>query len=313
MKIFGLLLLVLALLFGILLLFLLHMIKKVFGRGGAPYIIDEKLAGQDELLCRLNRGRAALASLTPEKVETISEDGLRLAGELYYTTEPSDHYLICLHGFHSGPKDFVCAVDFFLKLGYNVLLVTQRTHGESEGKWITFGIRERYDCRCWCHYLINRFGQQIGIVLDGISMGAATVLMATELELPHHVRAVMADCGYTSPWDIICDVAKRTMHIPKYPFMPLFRLLVKRIVGIDLKEASAVSAMSKNTRYPVLFTHGQADDFVPHDMSVRSYNACQAPKRLVSIEGAGHGLSFLVDEDTCKQACTEFLLAAKER
>lgn len=300
------------LLFAVL-LFLTHMAKKVFGRGGAPYVIDEVLKDEPALLARLNRGRQTLASLIPEPVETVSEDGLRLVGELYYADEPTDHYLLCMHGFHSGPKDFVCAVDFFRSLGYNVLLVTQRTHGESEGKWITFGVKERYDCRRWCHYLVNRFGEQIGIVLDGISMGATTVLMATELDLPKNVKAVMADCGYTSPWEIVCDVAKRSMHIPKYPFMPLFRLVVKGLVGLDLKEASAVTAMEKNETYPVLFIHGLADDFVPHHMSVSNYNACRMPKRLVSVEGAGHGLSYLVDEAACQEACATFLRAAKER
>ena len=303
---------ILAVLLLILLLFLAHMTKKVFGRNGAPYIIDDVLKGQDELLARLNRGREALAALTPERVETVSEDGLRLVGDLYYAPEPTDHYLVCMHGFHSTQKDFVCAVDFFLSLGYNVLLVCQRTHGESEGKWITFGVRERYDCRCWCRYLVDRFGDGIGIVLDGISMGAATVLMATELELPKNVKAVMADCGYTSPWEIVCDVAKRSMHIPKYPFMPLFRLVVKVMAGFDLKEVSAVTAMEKNERYPVLFIHGQADDFVPYGMSVKSYEACRAPKRLVGVPEAGHGLSFLVDEPTCREACSTFLLSAKE-
>lgn len=305
--------LVVAVLFLAVLLFLIHMAKKVFGRGGPPYVIDDVLRDQPALLARLNEGRKRLASLTPEAVETTSEDGLRLVGELYYADEPTDHFLLCMHGFHSGPKDFVCAVDFFRSLGYNVLLVTQRAHGESEGEWITFGVKERYDCRSWCRYLVERFGDGIGIVLDGISMGAATVLMATELDLPRNVKAVMADCGYTSPWEIVCDVAKRSMHIPKYPFMPLFRWVVKRVAGFDLKEVSATDAMERNETYPILLIHGMADDFVPHHMSISNYDACRAPKRLVSVEGAGHGLSYLVDEAACQEACKAFLLAAKER
>ena len=305
------LLAVVILLMATVFLILFHKVKSVFGRGSSPYVVDDVLAGQEALLTRLHQGRALLASMTPERVETVSEDGLRLVGDLYEAPEPTDHFLICMHGFHSGPKDFVCAVDFFLKLGYNVLLVTQRTHGESEGKWITFGIRERYDCRSWSHYLIQRFGEQIRIVLDGISMGASTVMMATELELPKNVKAVMADCGYTSPWDIICHVAKQSMHLPKYPFMPMFRLMVKWRVGIDLKALSAETILAKNDKYPVLFIHGEADDFVPHEMSVRNHAACRAPKRLVSVPDAGHGLSFLVDEATCKEACADFLLAAK--
>ncbi len=293
-------------------LVLVGMARKVFGRGGSPYVIDEKLAGEPVLLDRLNKGRALLSAMTPEAVETVSEDGLRLVGEFYSAPQPTDHYLICFHGFHSGPKDFVCAVDFFLSLGYHVLLVTQRTHGDSEGKWITFGMKERYDCRSWSHYLIRRFGDHIRIVLDGISMGAATVMMATQLELPQNVRAVMADCGYTSPWEIVCDVAKRSMHIPKYPFMPMFRLAVRWVVGIDLKALSAETAMAENTKYPMLFIHGKADDFVPHGMTLRCYEACRAPKTMFSVPGAGHGLSFLVDEEGCRAACAEFLLSAKE-
>ena len=304
-------LVILAVLLLAVLLYLWRMVKKVFGRTNTPYTVEGAMKGQEALLARLARGQEAFAALTPERVETVSEDGLRLAGDLYYAAEPSDHYLLCMHGYHSSSQDFVCAVDFFLSLGYNVLLVCQRTHGDSEGKWITFGAKERYDCRAWCHYLVNRFGDHISIVLDGLSMGASTVLMATELELPRNVKAVMADCGFTSPWDIICDVAKRSMHIPKYPFMPLFRLMVRLTAGFDLKEVSAVTAMAKNTKYPVQFIHGLADDFVPHEMSVRSYEACRAPKRLVSIPDAGHGLSYLVDEETCREACASFLNNAK--
>lgn len=280
--------------------------KKTFARGSSFYNIEKVLEGQDGYLTRIREARASMSELPYEEVTTTSHDGLTLYGQLYRAERDEGRYLLCMHGYRSSPADFMCAVSFFLSLGYHVLLVHQRSHGKSEGKWITFGIKERYDCLSWCHHLIESYGNDIRIVLDGLSMGATSVLMASALDLPKNVVGVMADCGFTSPWDIVCHVAKTSMHLPKFPLLYLMRPFVRLTAGFDLKTTSTVEAVA-HTDLPILLIHGLADDFVPHEMSLRTYRACRSESRLVSVEGAGHGLSYIVDEAACQEACATFL------
>lgn len=280
--------------------------KKTFARGTSFYNIEKVLEEQDGYLTRIREGRAEMDTLPYEEVNVTSHDGLRLFGQLYPAEHDEGRYLLCMHGYHSSPADFMCAVGFFRSLGYHVLLIHQRSHGRSEGKWVTFGIKERYDCLTWCHHLIDTYGTDIRIVLDGLSMGATTVLMASALDLPSNVVGVMADCGFTSPWEIVCHVAKTSMHIPKFPLLYLMRPFVRLTAGFDLKETSTLEAVAQ-TDLPTLFIHGLADDFVPHDMSLRAHKACRSESRLVSVEGAGHGLSYIVDEKACQEACAAFL------
>ena len=284
----------------------LYFTKKTFSRGPGVYDISIVLKDKPDLLERTQRGKDDLLSLPYENMSITSHDGLKLVGKLYRTEKDEGRYIICMHGYRSTPEDFMCAVKPFMSFGYNVLLVSQRTHGESEGKWITFGIKERYDCLSWCDHLIKTFGDDIKIVLDGLSMGASTVLMTAELDLPKNVIGIMADCGFTSPFDIVAHVAKNDMHIPKIPLVYLMIPAVRILAGFNLKAASTVTAVKK-TKLPILYIHGLDDDFVPHEMSLRAYNARPENSTLVSVEGAKHGLSYIVDEKKCNEALRNFL------
>lgn len=294
----------------VLLLILWIAARHYFGRGGPIYDIDRILRKQPAYLERIQRGRAFLADRTSETLTITSDDGLKLFGKLYAPDTPSNRYILCMHGFRSSLGDFDCAVEFFLSQGYHVLLVHQRAHGLSEGHWITFGLKERYDCRAWCRALAERAGKDGVIVLDGLSMGATTVLMATALDLPHQVHGVIADCGFSSPWEIVCRVA-RSRGIPVRPIMPLMRQALRLFAGFDLKETTTVEAVQK-AKVPILFCHGKDDDFVPHEMSVKTYEACASEATLVLVEGAGHGLSYIVDEPRCQAACATLLRKAAE-
>ena len=171
-------------------------------------------------------------------------------------------------------------------------MVDQRASGQSEGRVITFGIKERYDCLAWVDYALKRFGSDVELLLCGISMGAATVLMAAGMDLPPNVKGIIADCGYTSPREIICKVI-RQIGLPAKIMYPFVKLGAKIYGRFDLEEASAVEAMER-CRVPVFFAHGEPDDFVPCDMSRVNYEACTAPKKLFTVPGAGHGLSYIV-------------------
>jgi fermentation-respiration switch protein FrsA (DUF1100 family) len=150
----------------------------------------------------------------------------------------------------------------------------------------------------------KRFGEDVKIILCGISMGATTVLMAAGEELPSNVRGVLADCGFTSAKAIIYKVL-RQLHLPAKLVYPLIRLGARLYGGFDPNESDAPAAL-KNCKVPVIFFHGDADDFVPCRMSRENYDACPAQKKLVLVENAGHGLSYLVDPPGYLQALRAF-------
>ncbi len=285
--------------------------KKTFSRGGKVYDLDEVLKDKPDQLNFISECRKELNSLTSEKHTITSFDGLKLVGNLYRAEGGTKKFIICMHGYRSNSGDFSGAIGFFMSEGFNVLAVDQRAHGESEGKWITFGIKERYDALSWANYLIDTFGSDIEIILDGISMGATTVLMASALDLPSNVKGIIADCGFTSPWDIVTHVARHDMHIPKFPLLYLMIPTVKLLCGFGLKDESTVNAVRKH-KLPILYVHGLSDDFVPHEMSVRAYNARPENSRLVSVEGAAHGLSYVVDEKTCQKELHGFFKATEK-
>lgn len=241
-----------------------------------------------------------------EDVWIETEDGLRLHGKYYHTADGAP-LQIFFHGYRSIAEFDGCgALPFGRENGYNVLLVDQRAHGLSEGKCITFGIKESEDCVEWVDYARYRFGEDVRIILYGMSMGAATVLMATELDLPDNVECVIADCGYTSAKEIIQKVM-RDRRLPVCIFYPIARLGAKIFGGFDLNAGSAQRAM-KHCNIPVLFIHGEGDHFVPYQMSRKNYRRCRAEGRmLLLVPEAGHGMSYLTDKETYFDTVKTFL------
>ena len=239
-----------------------------------------------------------------KELEITSFDGLRLRGR-YYEFAPGAPIELMFHGYRgSAERDLAGGVQRCFKLGRSALIVDQRCSGQSQGNVITFGILEHRDCLRWVDFMINHFGPDVKIYLCGISMGAATVLMASGKELPENVIGVLADCGYTSPKEIIQTVIRGIGLPPKlaYPFVKLGAKIFGRF---DLEEISPVEAV-KNCKVPVFFVHGEADDYVPCEMSQRNYEACASRKRLMTVPGAAHGLSYPVAQQQYLQAVGEF-------
>ena len=243
--------------------------------------------------------------LSQEVMTVTSFDGLTLYGN-YYEYAPGAPIELMFHGYRStAERDLSGGVQRCFKLGRSALVVDQRCCGRSEGNVITFGINEHRDCLTWLAHMRQRFGDDVKVILTGLSMGAGTVMIAAGApDLPDNVIGVLADCGYSSPKDIIQKVI-RDMKLPptlSYPFVKLGA----RIFGhFDLEETSPVEAL-KNSKVPVLLIHGEDDNFVPCDMSRKCYESCTAKKRLVTVPGAGHGLVYLVDNERYFQSVVEF-------
>ena len=244
------------------------------------------------------------AKIPYEQVEIKSFDGLTLRGK-YYEIKKGAPVEIMFHGYRgTSERDLCGGVQRCFKLGRNTILVDQRGQGKSEGRVITFGAKEKYDAVSWANYAAERFGKDVKLLLTGISMGASTVLMASELELPETVKTILGDCGYTSAEEIIKKVLKG-MHLPPLIFMPFIRLGARLFGGFSLKDANAKEAL-KNSRLPVLFIHGKEDKFVPFYMSEENYKACGKEKKLMAIDGAEHGLSYLVAPEQYFNSLKEF-------
>lgn len=239
-----------------------------------------------------------------EEFNIRSFDGLNLRGK-YYEYAPGAITEIMFHGYRgSAERDMGGGVQRCFKLGHNALIVDQRCSGKSGGNVITFGINESRDCLDWMRFAIDHFGPDCRLMLTGISMGASTVLIAAGEDLPQNVVGVLADCGFTSAKAIIKKVIKQIGLPPTlaYPFVKLGA----RIYGhFDLEKTSSLEAMGK-CKVPVIFFHGESDDFVPCEMSWENFAACTGKKKLVTVPHAGHGLSILLDPEGYRAAMKEF-------
>lgn len=241
-----------------------------------------------------------------EKIELISFDGLRLAARLL-PAENARGTIILMHGYKAGMyRDFSCAYEFYHGLGFNLLIPSQRAHGESEGKYICFGVKERFDCKQWVYYACERYGDKSDIFLSGLSMGCSTVLMASNLDLPKNVRGIVADCGFTSAWDELAYLLKKIVHLPPHPFLDGLSLMTTLIAGFGLKDCSAADCAAE-TDIPVLFIHGRRDTFVPYELGLKNFEACASEKKLITVDEAGHGVSYLVEPDRCREELTQFI------
>jgi len=239
-----------------------------------------------------------------ERVQIKSKDGKTLCGT-YYEFFKDGMIEIMFHGYRGSTERDLCGgLQRCIQLKRNAILVEQRGHGDSDGNVLSFGIKERYDACAWAEYAYARFGEDVKLLLTGISMGAATVVMASSLPLPKTVVGVIADCGYSSPKDIICTVVKK-MKLPPRVFYPLIRLGGKIFGKFDIDETSPMAEAEKSN-LPILFIHGDADDFVPCQMSEMNFNACKAEKGLEIFPGAGHGMSYLLDPERYVNVLKEF-------
>lgn len=275
-----------------------------FGRSRPGVTYAEPPGQQFKLFKKQIRERSeAMKNFPFETVSIQSRDGLKLAGS-YYHFRDNAPLAIFFHGYRStGIRDFCGGFYFYRDQGFNILVVDQRGNGRSEGKSITFGIRERWDCLAWTEYAAKRW-PETPIVLLGISMGASTVLMASSLPLPEQVKGILGDCPFSSPRDILCTVAA-SQGLPKGLSYLLLKMGAKLFGGFDPGEITTAEALS-HAKVPVILIHGEADEYVPCEMSLQCFEACSSPVRLLTVPKAEHGLSFFLDEEGYAQAVSRF-------
>lgn len=278
------------------------------GVAAIDYATKKRKIKKDELQKNNPRIKNVLSWLNQQEIvdyEIHSLDNLKLKAKLIKAD--SNKLLIAVHGYHSyNFKEYALYLKFYHDLGFNILLPDNRAHGESEGDYVGFGWLDRLDIKQWIKKMKEIFGDDIQIVLHGISMGSATVLMASgDKDLDQSVKCIIADCGYTSLNDELKYKLDK-MNLPSKLILSSANLLSRKRAGYKFKDASTLKQVEKS-KTPTLFIHGDQDEYVPTYMVYNLYNACSAKKDLLIIEGAGHAESFIVNQELCKKTIKRFI------
>ncbi|MEC0368512.1 alpha/beta hydrolase [Paenibacillus chibensis] len=246
--------------------------------------------------------------LPKEEVHIHSHDGLRLHGVIVKADQPSDKWVMLVHGYTTSLPASIPFMEMFLEDGFNVLLIDQRRHGKSEGKYTTYGYREKHDVAAWIQFLTGTYGDQCIIGLHGVSLGGGTCLEYLSLPDPA-VQFVIADCPYSDLTRLMHHQMQKLNHIPAALFLPLVNAQLRRKAGFTLDQVSPVRSIAASS-IPVMFIHGTKDHYIPPQMSEELFAAKSGLKRLVLIEGAAHGFAIDADPGVYKRSVKEFVQEA---
>ncbi|MBR3973286.1 MAG: alpha/beta fold hydrolase [Oscillospiraceae bacterium] len=271
------------------------------------YTPDDPLEGKqyEAVADNIHRIAHIMERYSFEPVTIESYDGLKLYGR-YYHMKDGAPVEILMHGYRSHAyRDCSGGHALARKMGFNTLVIDQRAHGKSEGHTICFGVKERFDCLSWIRYANARFGDDTPIILSGLSMGAATVLMASGLDLPSNVACIMADSPYSAP----CAIIEKVCADRRYPVAlcrPFLHLGVLLYGGFRLNACTAMDAVS-HAKVPILLIHGDADHFVPCSMTPEIARCCASRVEVQIFPDAGHGLCYMTDPIRYEHVVCDFL------
>ena len=251
------------------------------------------------------QGGRALAACECETVEIESHDGVRLVGH-WRPVENPKRIVIAMHGWRSTwYNDFGAVAPFWYENGCSVLYAEQRGQGQSGGEYMGFGLIERYDCLEWAKWADKISEGKLPIYLSGVSMGATTVLMTAGLELPKSVHGITADSAYTSPHAIWKHVAENNLHLSYGVVGKMANDMFRKRINMGADEYSTLEAL-ENCKVPIMLFHGTDDSFVPVEMTYENYKVCKAPKKLLIVPGADHGMSYFVETEKYLEIAKEF-------
>ena len=234
-----------------------------------------------------------------------SFDNLKLHGYEVKNENKTNKWAIVVHGYTSEGELVSSKAKHFYEMGYNVLVPDLRGHGKSEGDYIGMGWDDRLDIIEWINNILED-NPNSEIILHGTSMGAATVLSTSGENLPNNVKAIIADCGYTSVWNEFTYQLKALFNLPSFPVMNLSNMVTMVKAGYSLKDASPIEQVAKS-KTPILYIHGDKDDFVPYYMMDELYRATSSEKSKLTVQNAGHGKADLVNPDLYWNTVTDFL------
>lgn len=235
------------------------------------------------------RGRDFLRDTEHKEVQITSFDSLKLIG--YYYDFGNKKTVIFFHGFHSDPLLlFGVHIKDAQERGYNALIVDQRAHNKSEGKYSSYGKYEQYDVHSWIKFVKEELNQN-EVLLYGLSMGATAIMLASPELDKNYVKAIISDCGYTSIDKLIKHLVS-SKHIPSFMFLGGVRFLAKHLVKLSFNDFYTPDIL-KNNQIPAFFVSGTLDSVVTNDFLMNNYNDCASKKELLLVEGAEHTVAMI--------------------
>ncbi len=237
----------------------------------------------------------------------INSNGYVLSCEKYelpnaYRKEEKKVAILC-HGFGCAKYQSIKYAQLFIKLGYIVLNYDHRNHGMSGKAHTTMGYYEKYDLKSVVSWCKKEYGEECKIVTHGESMGAATVLLHSEID--KRIDCVIADCAYSDLKKLLRHQMKQFFHLPK-ALIPIENLLIYLRAGFWFEQVSPIHAV-KNSELPVLFIHGKRDNFVPASMSIDMYRAKKKNKALYLVGKAKHAESYCINSKGYEEKVSRFL------
>ncbi|MCM1258944.1 MAG: alpha/beta hydrolase [Roseburia sp.] len=269
-----------------------------------------KMSGTDwsKYIPLMHERKEAMMEHPHEEANITSFDGLKLHATYFLPREEEGKkkILIGFHGYTGeGISNFQGLSDYYLRCGFGMLIPDARAHGASEGTYIGFGCLDREDALKWIEWVLEKEGSDVEIFLHGISMGGATVLMTSSLDLPPQVKGIVSDCAFTSPKEVFSHVLKSMYHMPSFPIIPAADAINRKYAGYGMDECNSRREVAK-AKVPILFIHGSKDTFVPFEMCDELYESCASPKRKLVVEGASHAESYYMNMEAYEEALTEF-------
>lgn len=240
----------------------------------------------------------------PKIVQIKSFDKLNLWAKFYQNV--GDLFVICLHGYNGTHKSLQDVAMYYFEQGYSVLTPDLRSHGKSDGKYITFGYFESRDVIFWCNFILQR-NPNAKIVLHGESMGGATVMMtAGRQDLPKNVIAIIEDSGYSDAFNTVYEQMSRQYKVPKIPFMNFGNLGIMFNGKFSLRKVRPIISLKKS-KLPILFIHGSKDNFVKPYMQDQLFKSYTGKKQKLTVEGAYHVASRNVAKELYYSTIFNFL------
>lgn len=249
--------------------------------------------------------RERYEALVKKEVVISSIDGLKLSGAAIESFPDSKRWMIIVHGYTGSRAFSTQFIDLFTDEGFNVLLIDQRRHGQSEGRYTTYGFYEKFDIQTWVDWLVQQHGEDVEIGLHGQSLGGGTVLEYLSISAPQ-VKFVIADCPYSDLTELMKHQLTTLNKVPSVPFFRWVNNRIRKKAGFSFEQVSPIRAV-RESRLPVMFIHGTHDTYVPTRMSLQMYEEKPEPKKLVLIEGATHANAYHVGMDQYRREVRSFL------
>ena len=255
----------------------------------------------------LREGISRIRAYPWEDVWIVSHDGLKLHGRVLKGT--SEKTVILAHGYRSsGENDFCGIVDYYRENNFTVLMIDQRAHGESEGKRLSFGLRERWDMTGWICYAVENLPSEL--YLHGVSMGGVSLMMALPSCKGYPIKGIIADSAYDNVQELLIFQIKKKYHLPSPVFDCLISLAGSLLLGRDCKKLHAAQCVAEN-KVPVIIMNGSDDHMIPPGMAARFTRARNV--QFVCIDGAPHAMCWLTAQGTYENQMDRFLMECSRK